>query len=300
MLREYLLGGLSEKQRERVEEAYVEDEEVFGSLLGLEDELVRSYLTGTLSPDERERFERSYLSSAYGRDNVDFTRTLTAAVAAPQSEGLQARGLRKWLLSDAYGALNRRSAWIRLAAVLLLVVGLATVLIENRRLDGRFSRLAVQIQELQEESRVARAQAAEERARAERAETELDVRQDRGRAGDGARPRIAALSIAPGVMRGSGGLPEVALNTGTEVLVLEIAVEESTRLASFRITLEREGRRVWTQDVLGAMRRPTPGAITVPVPAGVLQSGEYAVRLDRLPRQTTAPSYSYYFRVTTQ
>ena len=66
VLRRYLLGQLSEPERERLEERYFDDDEVFAALVAAEEELTSDYLAGTLS-EQRPRAVRAGIAHDPGR-----------------------------------------------------------------------------------------------------------------------------------------------------------------------------------------------------------------------------------------
>ena len=58
VLKQYLLGKMSDEERERIERRYLADKEFLDQLLAIEDDLVDEYVRGELSASEREQFER--------------------------------------------------------------------------------------------------------------------------------------------------------------------------------------------------------------------------------------------------
>jgi anti-sigma factor RsiW len=69
-LARYILGELSEHERERLEAEYFEDDDAFEQMLMAEEELTDAYVRGELSAEERAQFEKSYLSSPRGCERV--------------------------------------------------------------------------------------------------------------------------------------------------------------------------------------------------------------------------------------
>src|SRR5215813_6885009 len=61
LMRRYLMGELSEQERDDLEEMYFNNDELFGELLDAEDQIVDDYRLSQLSPREREQFERRFL-----------------------------------------------------------------------------------------------------------------------------------------------------------------------------------------------------------------------------------------------
>ena len=62
-MRRYLLGELSEQERDQLDQRYFSDDEQFEILSALEDELVHDYVSGDLSDQESKRFEAHNLKS---------------------------------------------------------------------------------------------------------------------------------------------------------------------------------------------------------------------------------------------
>lgn len=80
LFRTYCLGGLSEEEKERVEEQVFGDDVLHGELDACGDELIRDYLAGALPPDDRARFERFFMASPRRRERVEFLSELGRAI----------------------------------------------------------------------------------------------------------------------------------------------------------------------------------------------------------------------------
>lgn len=150
-LTQFLLGELSESEREQIEEIYFGDDALFEQILVAEDELIDAYVGGELSELERERFERLFLASPRGRERVNFARALVGAVSSTQPlpnipEPSRSSGF------SLLTALRSRSPALRFAftaAMLLMAVGLTWLLIERARMRD-------QLRQLREEQAVLR------------------------------------------------------------------------------------------------------------------------------------------------
>src|SRR6185295_578853 len=75
-VKQYLLGELTDQERERFEVQMMADTELFNEMLLVEEDLVEAYVHGTMSRNERQRFELSYMSTVEGRDQVSFASAL--------------------------------------------------------------------------------------------------------------------------------------------------------------------------------------------------------------------------------
>jgi len=74
----YLLGELSETERDRIEDGYFADDGLHERLLALEDELTDCYVRGELSPKQRQHFEEWFLRSPERKERLKFTRAYRA------------------------------------------------------------------------------------------------------------------------------------------------------------------------------------------------------------------------------
>jgi hypothetical protein len=78
----FLLGLLTEEERERVEREALADDDAYDQLLAAEDELFHDYARGALSDDEKARFEERFLASEEGRRRLTRARSALAAIDA--------------------------------------------------------------------------------------------------------------------------------------------------------------------------------------------------------------------------
>jgi len=93
-IRAYLLGKLTENERERVEERLMVEDALFEELEILKGELIEEYREGKLNGKERESFEHGFLSSPEGRQRQVFAvaiDTLEQHRQQPQPIGLLER-----------------------------------------------------------------------------------------------------------------------------------------------------------------------------------------------------------------
>ncbi len=75
-IKRFLLGELSEDEREAFEGEFLFDHDRFEEIEVVEDELIESYLRDTMSGDEKAKFEESYLATKRGLEKVEITREL--------------------------------------------------------------------------------------------------------------------------------------------------------------------------------------------------------------------------------
>ena len=77
----YLLGEMADAERNRFENDYFADDELYDRLELIEEQLIMRYVQDELSTPERERFERAYMSVPSRRKKVELAAELRAAVS---------------------------------------------------------------------------------------------------------------------------------------------------------------------------------------------------------------------------
>ncbi|GEM_PF-4011618 len=88
-MEKYILGEMSDAERETFEEKFIESEEFFARALIVENELVDSYANETFTGDKLVKFERNYLTTHEKRKKVENARTLQTFFERQQEEALE-------------------------------------------------------------------------------------------------------------------------------------------------------------------------------------------------------------------
>jgi hypothetical protein len=133
-LENYLLGAVPEEDRERLDRASVEDDELAARLCGVENDLVDGYVRRTLPAAMARRFESHYLASLHRRERVRRARMFVAMIdrAAGRIDSRTA--------AERFDALR----WFRRAAVTWTLPAAAVVAIVFAAYFGRPARLSPQ------------------------------------------------------------------------------------------------------------------------------------------------------------
>ncbi|HQU85336.1 MAG TPA: hypothetical protein PKY59_19505 [Pyrinomonadaceae bacterium] len=76
--RRFLLGEMTENEREKFEAEFLADENIFDEISVAEDELVEAYVRGTLDFETKRKIETNYLKSPKNIEKLEFTRSMLA------------------------------------------------------------------------------------------------------------------------------------------------------------------------------------------------------------------------------
>jgi hypothetical protein len=305
----FLLGGMTEAERERLEAEYFADDDAFQEMLEAEDDLIDAYARGELSPSERRQFEQRFLNSSEGRERMQFARAFAAATvpqavtARAEVEPTPAPGF----FASIFGrprALQAALATIAVAST----VGFSGLLVERSRMNGELhelraerARLTERAEELQRTAEVERARSAELQAQLDarpagqqgtprsvdqlKRNDEVTARRDsppgqETRDTPSAVPVIVSFDLAPGTTRGGGGNVFPVPGNATRIS-LRLGFDTEAGHENYRAVIETADGRFVRQ--INSLRpgRNTPGerAVSVEVPAKDLRPGVYTLFL---------------------
>jgi len=128
-IRRYLLGALTERACEQIENNLLITDEGLERIKLIEEALIDDYLTGDLSETERRQFENVFLCTAERQNKLDYLRALRHA-AQNRTEPEPAPGVVSFLCRltrNVTPHMPETHQWLKLAAAILLVVGGAFV-----------------------------------------------------------------------------------------------------------------------------------------------------------------------------
>src|SRR5262245_6081928 len=132
---QYLLGALTERDCEQIENNLLITDEGLERIKLIEEALIDDYLTGDLSETERRQFENNFLCAAERRSKCDYLSALRSVAAQKQQESEPAPKvfsfLHRWERSFTARMLITHQ-WSKIAAAILLVVGGAFVGLQFR------------------------------------------------------------------------------------------------------------------------------------------------------------------------
>ena len=85
--RKFLLGDLSDEERDRIQELAFEDPETFAVIQAAHDDLLDEFANDELSPEEKERFQNYFLVQPGRREDLTIARALQQYLARDEQSG---------------------------------------------------------------------------------------------------------------------------------------------------------------------------------------------------------------------
>ena len=312
LIARYLLGELPDAQQVEIEDRAFSDKEYLASITAVENDLIDEYVRGELSAPARQRFETRFLASAERRKRVEFAKALRTVVsesAGPEKKAVH--DTRRWSWRESlYAFLNGFTPAARLATVTaatLFVAVAAWLFVETQRLRRQVNQLQAENQtgrNLQQSLEEERKRNAELNARLDqekhqREQTDESLREltETTEATNPAPPPvIAALTLLPGLSRGGDQKPNLDLSNDERLVRLQIGIDPEEQYKTFAVELRTlAGRQVWNRENLGARTRRGTRVVGLTLPATVLKSGEYELRLRGLREGGGAEDVGFYY-----
>lgn len=337
VMRRYLLDGLSEDERQAMEERFMSDDAAFDEMLAVEDELYYEYEQGELDARERRVFEQKFLSRREDREKAAFAAAFLDA-AEELSPEQQMAVLQP--VEDKPGFFQSIAAFFNFgsalqfgmaAAVLLLLLGITGLLVQNSRIQNEMAavrqqneeerrRLEAEIANKQQEQQQIEDQLAAERERSgtsesrvrelesqrEKLEKEIEEARRADRAPDSgtrsSQPTIASLIISPGLFTRSDGRPmnriEIAPNARRLALGLRLKNVDEFPAYTVKISDVDSGGEVFSRSNLKPRGRGAAKRLGISIRSASLRTGDYEVELSGVkPNGESEEITRYYFSV---
>lgn len=303
----YMLGEVSESERDWIETQMTTDEEFLECCMAIEDQLVDDYVLGHLEGSQRAAFEKKWLASPRIQAKLDLTRTLVQSARRVRQKGqLQSQRQFVWSPPARPGFWQRPAPWVRTA----LATGVAAVIfagfwiVQSQR---EVSRLRAQLAaQLQTETMLQR-QLAEQTGKQAEATRELaqeralyDEWQQQLRSPSVDSRTIASVVLLPGGLRNQYAQSKhVVVTAATKLLRLELMVEPGVNYQQYQIQLERSnGDPVLNMNDLHLIPQKSADGqfFVVSLQAGILTPSDYLLVLrgkDGSPEYGLIASYNF-------
>lgn len=304
----YLLGNLSDQERDQLEQKYFSDNSEFDEIEIAEDDLVDAYVRGKLSVDDRRRFEIVSSSSPRLRERVEFAKLLfQKTIASPSTvAAVEVPKPGRWRKLFAFDQPGRLAFGF---GVLLVLLGGLLVVGAWLQVRQRSESIAAREAALEEQRKQIERQAAESQASNEQRASQLRLQEAELAARQAAQDTIEApdqpssvlvarLFLQPGATRGEGGNSEAPLtrNTSRIRFTLDLADSDSGRYRATVLTPDLKA--ISTPRRLTPRRTPSGDFLIFEIPAKGLSPGDYFVRVEGLSASGESESVrDYQFRL---
>ncbi len=287
----YLLGTLSDEERDRFEEMYFSDDAAFEEVEIAEGELIDRYVRGELSQRDRAQFESVVARSPRLGERVAFASAWKDKLAASSATVLarepykpRERSPSWW--SSLVGSSGARAPRFALAfSVLLLLLGGIALFAGWLRVRDESRRLEAQRAALDQRQRELDQQAANLKSRAEQlaqgsipSPTPLESPQPKpSPEPTSTGPSVFALTLSTGGSRGASAGGNHVIPSGTKDVEVRLNVTDAS-YSSYKATVLTVDRKTV---FASRWSKLTPsGVIIFVVPANRLPTGDYIVTLD--------------------
>jgi hypothetical protein len=300
----YVLGTLSDEEKERLEESYFVDDAEFEEFQIAEEELIDRYVRGELSKQESDQLEKTFSRSPRLIERVQIARVLANRLAseapkvdpAPVPQPAPAP-ISWWQQLFGFSTASRAPAMAFGFTVLLLLLGGATLLAAYISLREQSRQLAAQQSVLEQRQRELDKQAADLKAQTDELARQVQLPTETpGPQQPVPTPQAAApvmfLTLAAGSTRSTGASRSIRISPGTSEIQLTLNLRD-TSYPSYRAKLINADRgEVLSKDGL----RLQATRLTLRVPAKQLPPGDYYVSVFGGPANESVADYP--FRVT--
>ncbi|HEX7296403.1 MAG TPA: hypothetical protein VF251_11650 [Pyrinomonadaceae bacterium] len=289
----YLLGTLSEEERDRFEEMYFSDESAFEEVEIAEAELIDRYVRDELSKTDRAQFESVAARSPRLLERVEFARVWKAKLAAPSATPVgpvpkpydSRDATQSWwasLFGPSSGARASRLAFA--LSVLLLLVGGGALLAgwlrvrdESRRLEAQQAALEQKQRELDQQAAALKSQAEQLARRPLPSPAPVESPPPTPSPEPTAPAQsVFAITLSTGASRGTGGDSNQVIPVGTKEVVINLNVTDAS-YSSYQAKVLTADRNTVSES--GWLKYKHTG-VTFVVPAERLPPGDYIVTLD--------------------
>ncbi len=331
----YLLGDLSEAEKQQIEERFFHDDAYYESLLVAEDELIYTYLCGALRQRERALFETQLEASVRRREKVAVVKALMAeaaaatkaeapVVAAPPQTHTPDESASWWqaierLLAGRAVALQFAMA----AAMLLLAIAGVWLWVQTDSLKSQVEIAEAKRRESEQKALEYRDQAAsrtddlqarnqtlneqllrerEARQEAEKARAELQRRLQEESLKHPANPSaladsIISFALESGIRRDESEEPQrLRIPQRVRQIQLQLDLGSDDGKGFYRAEVKTFGGvLVWSNDTLSVSSASWGKAVNLLLPTRIFKNGEYELTLKRARGQSKFEDAGYYY-----
>ena len=290
-LRAYLLGKLPEHEGRLIDQRLLKDDEFAQRVQVAESQLIDEYAAGELDTDSAEAFRATFLSTEARREQLRLTSTLRDLGARPAAVPERKSKARSWRESvSEFFAFKPWPAWAAAGsfALLVLVLGLGWYLSRQTRQSetpvAQQSPVAASPQGAPSPAQIAQVSPlASLTPEVKPTPTEPPV-------------AVASFVLMPGALRGTGEMTRGAVPRGERAILRLNLILENPAPGPYRAELANpDGQTVTVRNNLKP-RANGQTKVVVEIPARLIQTGDYQIKLTRQTDGQFESVGRYYFR----
>lgn len=250
LLRQFLLGRVTDEERQRIESLFLTDAEAKERIIAAEQELIDDYLEGALTTEDQKQFHLHYGQTPEQQQKLRIARSIRKWAAAERATTDHIS-----VTSTGWGVVGQRLRSkgalvpaIALAAMILIVAAIWLRGIMEQR-NGRLS-VEQELAQLNSPS---------------------ELREP--------LPQIPSLDLSPVIVRGAEQQAEIKLRSATKIVELRLPWIQKERYPVY----QAEIRPLGTNESFTIRNLPANNdrgyAVRLRVPTSMLRRGQYQVRL---------------------
>jgi hypothetical protein len=297
LFRGYLLGDLTSAECDRIELAYLKEQDVLDQLLAVEDDLLDEYLSNELEPEERRKFELHLLRTPRQHERLTNAQLLVQTIELRQAH---APKMDNGLVAQVGTWLDRVVQKRVLAfAILLLLVFAVWVAIRNRQMNGRLQvleaerahlieeqgRLSEKLSDVAQQNTISNQNALQI---AEESNKNIST-QNRNRN----LTRIATFVLPVATMRGSSG-SSFRIDPDMREVQLQAPIQ-NPEYKSYEADLQTaDGQSLSKWKKLKSVQGANGAAILIKIPASKLRGRNYVLRVSGITAEGRIEDAGFY------
>jgi hypothetical protein len=298
LITRYILGEVSEEERNLIEERFLRDDQYFEEMLSIEGALIDDYVQGKLPDDRRRRIEELLHSSRLQSAEADFVKNLVNDISKLRIEEPEnpsphpTKPASRW-----YSLLD----WLRLrltprrfsaALSMILLAFIISTVFWILRLQANLTQITARQAALEKNNEELRQQVDLQASKSEELVQQLQSERNKH---DQLRQEIAtlqqtksgtsvgdvvtlALSISS-FTRSDGRLNNVHIPAGKSYLQVQIDTGTRSEYKSYSAVIKTfDGTTIWHRDDLQS-RRAASGTIVLTLPGKLFKYDDYMIEL---------------------
>lgn len=300
ILRRYLLGDLAENDRYVIDERLLVDDGLAEQVSLCESALIDDYVTGRLTPNERELFDRKFVVTEARKDKFRFAASLKDFAEFQTTSSEPSRGSeRSWReMVTAWFTLKPARVWAFAGGAVLVLVFLGAIWLIARK-PQQSQPLIAASEPMPTLAPQSSPQIAASPTRSLAEPTPNPKPQTKPKE-PALSPAVATAVLMPGALRAGGNMTRIAIPQGEhDVLRLSLILEVPGAGTFVAELANADGKTVAVRQNLRA-RSNGQTKVTFEVPARLIQSDDYQIKLQRKTDGQLESVGRYYFRALEQ